>query len=203
MRHPDERQIALYAGGDGAGIRRLFVGYHVSHCPVCRESVEAYRRDRETLRQRMGQAPESLDWNRLAAEMTANIRVGLEAGECVPDVPRRSLPVVPAWRPVAAVAGLALLLIFGFYLNTPDEQRQSLVRGVARILKQAPAADNNGVALEATRNGIEVRENGAAMTMMNPGTAPAVVVVNTAGSLRARYVDDDTGQVTITNVYAQ
>ena len=60
-----------------------------------------------------------------------------------------------------------------------------------------------GVSLEATRNGIQLSENGSTLTMMHPGAAPALVVVSTRGALRARYVDDDTGQVTITNVYAQ
>ena len=47
------------------------------------------------------------------------------------------------------------------------------------------------------------RENGSALAIMNPGSAIPTVLVNTGGSLRARYVDSDTGQVTITHVYAQ
>ncbi len=202
MRHPDERQIALFAGGEAGWVERLGMARHVSGCPSCRDLVRQFRDDRERVRQAAAELPPGLDWNRLAAEMTANIRVGLEAGECV-DVPHRAHPRWMAWRPALAAAGLAALLVLGFYLNTPQEQRESLARGVTRILNHAPAAIESGVALEATRNGIEIQENGAAMTMMNPGSTPTVVVVNTGGSLRARYVDDDTGQVTITNVYAQ
>jgi anti-sigma factor RsiW len=202
MRHPDERKIALYACGDAGWMERVSVGSHIARCAACQEQVESYRRDQELLRRDAAQLPAGLEWNRLAAEMTANIRVGLEAGECVPAPPavKQRRPLV--WRPVLAGAGLALVLISGFYLNVPAEQRASLLRSAERIwMNPAPAEDV--VSLTATRNGIEVRENGSALTMMNPGATPTVVVMNTRGSLRARYVDSDTGQVTITNVYAQ
>jgi hypothetical protein len=41
------------------------------------------------------------------------------------------------------------------------------------------------------------------LTMTHPDAAPSVVSVSLQGSVRARYVDSDTGQVTVTNVYAQ
>ena len=47
--------------------------------------------------------PEGADWDRLAAEMTANIRVGLAAGECV--APRRKLDLSRSWKPAGLVAG--------------------------------------------------------------------------------------------------
>jgi hypothetical protein len=202
MRHPDERHIALYAGGDAGWVERVSIGWHVARCGSCARLVEAYRRDRQALRQEMAELPADLDWNRLAAEMTANIRVGLEAGECVSERTSRAIRLF--WRPAFAGAGLALVLLGAWYLNFPAQDRQTLGRGIARLWSAPPAtAVDAGVSLEATRAGIQVSENGSAMTVMNPGTQPPVVVVSTRGSLRARYVDDDTGQVTITNVYAQ
>lgn len=200
MRHPDERQIALYAGREAGWFERLSIGRHVAGCSSCRARAEAFRRDRDAIREEAAELPADLNWDRLAAEMTANIRVGLEAGECVSGTSSR--PRLPAWRPAFAAAALAMVLVSGWYLNTPAEQRTSLARGVQRIWKRTPVFEP-GISLEATRAGIQVSENGSAMTMMHPGSAPSVVVVSARGSLRARYVDDDTGQVTITNVYAQ
>ena len=202
MRHPDERHIALYAGGDAGWVERILTGWHVTHCGSCASLVEKYRRDRQALRHEMAELPADLDWNRLAAEMTANIRVGLEAGECVSERPSRASRI--SWRPAFAGAGLALVLLGAWYLNFPAQDRAMLGGGIARLWNgRQPTAVDAGVSLENTRAGIQVSENGSAMTLMNPGTQPAVVVVSTRGSLRARYVDDDTGQVTITNVYAQ
>lgn len=202
MRHPDERKLALYAGGDTGLFERLSIGRHVARCESCRARVEAYRVDRRLLRETVSDLPAGLDWNRLAAEMTANIRVGFEAGECVGEpAPRR--PATIAWRPAFAASALALVLLGGWYLNFPVEQRTSLARGVARLwTRQAPPVED-AVSLESTRSGIRVSQNGSAMMVMNPGAEQPVVVVSTTGALRARYVDDDTGQVTITNVYAQ
>jgi hypothetical protein len=206
MRHPDERQIALYAGGETGWFHRLPIARHVAHCPSCSELASRYRSDREAVRQEAQALPRDLNWDRLAAEMTANIRVGLAAGECVSSVRLKHHPI--AWRPALAAGGLALVLISGWYLNFPSEQRATLTRRIAQLWSR-PVAPNQeavslaGISLSATRNGIQVSENGSALTMMHPGTAPAVVIVNTRGSLRARYVDDDTGQVTITNVYSQ
>lgn len=203
MRHPDERRLALFACGDAGWMERVALGRHVAGCEQCRDKAEAFRRDRETVRHGAAELPPNLDWNRLAAEMTANIRVGLEAGECVsgPPVVRRTRHV--SWRPVFATAGLTAVVFSALYLNFPVEQRTNLARSFEKLWSTSAPVEEAGVALASTRNGIEVRENGSALTMVNPGDAPSVVVVNTAGSLRARYVDSDTGQVTITNVYAQ
>lgn len=201
--HPDDRKIVLYACGDAGWVERFATARHLRTCEACKRRAETFRRDRLSVREAAAELPEGLDWNRLAAEMTANIHVGLEAGECVSDV--RPLKARPAatWRPAFAAACLGVIVLGAAYLNFPEAQKASLARGVSKIWTQPAAVTDQGVALASTRNGIEVRENGAAFTMVNPGQSPTVVVVNTSGSLRARYVDDDTGQVTITNVYAQ
>ncbi len=68
--------------------------------------------------------PEDIDWNRLSAEITANIRVGLAAGECV--APRSRKPGALHWRPAAVVAGIVVVLAGGWWLNTPPAQTQEL-----------------------------------------------------------------------------
>lgn len=201
MRHPQEPRIALYAGGELGPLDRWSIGRHVARCNSCLGLAQAYAEDRAAIRREALTLPEHLDWDRLAAEMKANIHVGLAAGECVSGV-RDRRRLVP-WRPALIAGGLSAVLISGWFLNVPAESRASLARGIERLWNRPTAAADRGISLEATRNGIQVSERGSALTMMHAGANPAVVVVNTRGSLRARYVDDDTGQVTITNVYAQ
>ena len=64
MRHPDERQIALYAGGDARWIERLSIRRHLGRCRSCRELAETYRRDREIIRQEARELPPGLSWDR-------------------------------------------------------------------------------------------------------------------------------------------
>jgi hypothetical protein len=58
-----------------------------------------------------------------------------------------------------------------------------------------------GTQLKTTPDGIAVRAQGATLTILHP--ASAVVSVSGPSSMSARYVDEETGQVTITKVYAQ
>src|SRR5207253_2372773 len=76
-RHVAETDLALYAAGDLPFWQNTFVRLHVRQCDECRGFVEALRADREELRRSAGDLPANVDWDQLASEMTANIRVGL------------------------------------------------------------------------------------------------------------------------------
>src|ERR1700760_395318 len=103
-RHVAESELALFVSGDLGALRQSFVRLHVRGCEECRGRVEAYRLDRERLQEAVAELPPGLDWDRLAAEMAANIRVGLAAGECVAPRPRKRAAfrwVSAGWRPAA------------------------------------------------------------------------------------------------------
>jgi anti-sigma factor ChrR (cupin superfamily) len=74
MRHPDEFQLALFAGGDLGLWDRWQVGRHVSRCSTCESEVAALRASSEKVREALPDLPKDLNWNRLAEEMTGNIR---------------------------------------------------------------------------------------------------------------------------------
>jgi anti-sigma factor ChrR (cupin superfamily) len=78
-KHPSEANLALLAGGELRGWRRWNVARHVAGCAECRREVAEFSSVREEVRV-MAEMPE-VSWSSLAAEMRANIRVGLEAGE--------------------------------------------------------------------------------------------------------------------------
>jgi anti-sigma factor RsiW len=187
MRHPSESELALMAGGELGLFARLRVRRHLDRCAECRAANRAFAEDRLLVRDWAGELPVDLNWNRLAAEMKANIHVGVEADRCV-AVPARGF----AWgsRPVVALASAALTVVLGFWLNMPQPAPLSV-------------SDESGVMLEATRTGIELKQDNRSLTLLNPGSEQVAVSVNMQGVLRARYVDSETGHVTITNVYAQ
>jgi len=203
-RHIVESDLALYISGDLALWHGLAVRMHMKGCERCRRRVEVYRADRERVREIAAEMPEDVNWDRLGAEMTANIRVGLAAGECV--APRVRKPVPLGWRPAAAMAGLAVLLAGAWWLNMPATTTQSLGRA-ARALWQARGvgspAEERGMMVEATSSGIELRENGSILGVSQGAAQPVAISVSVQGSASARYVDKDTGQMTITSVYAQ
>jgi hypothetical protein len=63
--------------------------------------------------------------------------------------------------------------------------------------------EERGPVVEATSSGIELRENGSSLGVSQGAARPLAVSVSVQGSASARYVDSDTGQMTITSVYAQ
>ena len=118
-----ETDLALYAAGDLPFWRGALVWFHVRHCDGCRELVDALRADREELRRSADDMPVNVDWDQLAAEMKANIRVGLAAGECV--TPRERKAATISWRPAAIVAGLMVVLAGAWWLNIPRSRHGS------------------------------------------------------------------------------
>ena len=63
--------------------------------------------------------------------------------------------------------------------------------------------EERGPVIEASSEGIELRKGGGALGVSQDSGKLMTVSVSTQGSASAHYVDQDTGQVTITSVYAQ
>lgn len=187
MKHPSEGSLALFAGGELGLLARLRVRRHLSWCHVCREELDSLESSRAWLKEASSELPQGFNWNRMAGEMRANIHVGLAAGECVAS---------PGWHPLAfglraalTAAPVALVLLLGWWLQP------------AR-----PKLEPQGVVLEATSKGIELRDGAAVLSLQHPGEvkdSDVTYTVSVQGTLRARYVDSQTGQVTIHNVYTQ
>lgn len=210
MRHVKDTDLALYASGDLRLWQRLSVRLHLGKCQSCRDLVDEFRADARSLRDASAELPEGVNWARLSAEMSANIRVGLEAGECV--APRTqwksskvSIPV--AWRPLALSSAIAVILAVvlgaGWWLNMPAEETQALGRVLRSAWHGRTVSVESGPVIEATSDGIELRKDGGSLGVSQDKAKLMTVSVSTQGSASARYVDQDTGQVYITSVYDQ
>lgn len=201
--HPQAETLALFARGDLAWLERGDVTRHVRHCAECRHELEEFRAVVEELRRGasagLPTAIESAgEWSRIEREMTGNINVGVAAGRCIERVGIRRLH---GWRGPAVIAGLFVVFIAGWVLNMPH-------RDTAQILSAfhsawSGAQMRTGTIVQTTSKGIAVRTQGAMLTLLHPGASDVTVSVSGTASVGARYVDDETGQVTITNVYGQ
>ena len=208
--HPFDSELALHAAGDLSGWERFRTATHVRSCVDCRARVEAFRLDRKRLADAADDLPTGLNWDRLAAEMTANIHVGLAAGECVSSQSGRLLKPSAwgvfwndaRWKPVAAVAGLVIVFGMAWWLNLSGDTAALSKVWNRMATHDAPAIDH-GPVVAASSDGIEFRENGSAMGVSGGTMQPESVSVSFGDSASARYVDDATGQVTITTVYVQ
>ena len=189
MRHPSEATLALHAGGDLGWIARWRVERHLAQCDECRQELVAFESVR-AIAADLAEIPE-VPWNRLAAEMRANIRLGLAAGECVKsaDAPLRDSPLFTGARAVVAMASIAALLVTGLVLQRPGPTPMAVVEDRATV--------------QATADGIEMGDGAHAFRLKSGGAKRVLYMAGAEGSMRARSVDPDTGYVTINRVDAE
>jgi anti-sigma factor RsiW len=197
MKHPNEATLALHAGGDLGIMARWKVERHLAQCESCRRELAAFTNTRETITG-LAEIPE-LPWARLEAEMKANIRLGLSAGECV-----RGTAGAPSWfsrnwweagsmngvRAAVICAAMVILLAVGLFVQRPQPS-------VSQSAKD--------VVVENTANGIQISDGGQALGLTHTGAQSVIYSVSAQGNMGARYVDPKTGYVTINNLdlYAQ
>ena len=137
--------------------------------------------------------------------MTANIRVGLAAGECVTPARTQGRGDLLASRGhrggTGRVAGGSLVAEYPAHRYGSHWPRaaQHGDRRTGRVRLQ----EERGPVVGASSSGVELLENGGRMGIDQSGLEPVMFSVSTQGSASARYVDQDTGQVTITATYVQ
>ena len=212
MKHPSEIQLALLAGGDLSRWERWRIARHLGRCTQCRRELDALQDAGAQLRELAAETPElpnNLSWNRLAQEMTGNIRVGLAAGEAIAQFDRPA-PRKPRLGLHAAlvVLGATLIFMIAFWASLPSQQADHLMASLKRIraerigmmIHSASAIPDEPI-VEASSAGIVLKENGGTLSLVHPGSDGATVTVSTEGSAGVRFVDNDTGQVTTTKVY--
>lgn len=200
--HPDDRLLALYSSGDLPLGKRFGVRRHVSNCAHCDDQVKQFKSAAGLLRQEAKEDPFTglagiANWSALEREMVGNIKVGLDAARCIDKVGRGRLT---GWRVAISTGVLSIILTVGWVMNVPSEQRVHLVNSLQRLTGKYPAYPG-GTVVQTTPHGIAVRSQGATLTLLSPSSA--TVSFSGASAVGARYIDDETGQITITNVYGQ
>lgn len=184
MKHPSEANLALFAGGELGAFRRWSIARHVADCMECRQDLSEFSALRDEAAE-LSELPE-VSWGTLTAEIKANIRLGLEAGECVTQ--RSSPRIVFSPRVLAACISLAALLVVSLFLERPAPR-------AAEIASTEPVLETSG-------SGIQVTEGDQAMMLLNT-RGRDVNYQATGSTMRARFVDAETGYVTVNNVYVQ
>jgi hypothetical protein len=183
MRHPNQATLALRAGGDLGPIRNWWTARHLARCAECREEVSSYEEMRELLPE-LAELPD-ISWNRMAAEIKANVRLGLEAGECVREaempLDRASLT---GWRAAVAFASVVVLVCSCLVLERPAPR----------------TAHTTQTAVESTDDGIQYQGGDRMLGLMNGGAQKAVYTLDAQGSMGARYIDPETGSITVNTV---
>jgi hypothetical protein len=203
--HPSLETLALYSAGDLPLLARLRIKRHVARCEGCEEQVLLFRSasgemKREAGAQTLTGFEAIAHWPELEREMLGNIAVGLDAALCIENVGRKRT----FFYRFAMAAGLAVLFAAGWMTHIPREETNRLLtslRGAAGGVIGLNKPQPMGTVLRSTPGGIAVRTQGGTLTILHPNSA--VISLSGRSGVSARYIDEDTGQVTITKVYGQ
>src|SRR5450759_1804549 len=121
MKHPAPEVLALYARGDLDMWAMVRAGAHVHRCEQCAGEVQAIRQALALLKADGLELPGGLDWDEMAAEMRANIRLGLTAGAIVAETstPIRMSRDAWPWQLGVVMASMALVAVVSWMLPSP------------------------------------------------------------------------------------
>ncbi len=200
--HPSSELLALFVSADLPLLERWKIRRHLSRCEHCERQHSIFRASTVELKRQA--ATETLtgfeaiaDWSRLEREMEGNIVVGLDASRCI-DKKRAPRGLILKF---SAAGGMALLFVLGWVTHVPSEQSGRLYTALRSAFSSHHVRDYQGPILRSLPDGIVVGSPESSLTILHPPSA--VVSASGAAGVEARYVDDETGQVTITDVYGQ
>jgi anti-sigma factor RsiW len=197
MHHPNETDLALYAGNDLGRLARVRVDWHLRSCGKCQQDVTEFSSMRaEAIR---SAAEPEVNWDRLAAEMKANIRLGLEAGECIgPAASRSRMPSPWSWAALATAALIGIVAGGEIWINHPGS-----LNTASNPPAKTTAASLQEVVLEVKNSGIQMRDGDSVTSEVSNSNDRGAVVysVNAQGGVGASYVDPDTGTATVNNIF--
>lgn len=200
--HPEIRTLALYASGDLRGLAAWRMDWHIRRCRQCGNEVTAFREanaelKRSAERQAVAAIGSLTNWNRLEREMAGNIAVGVAASRCIDRSVHKRVLIS---RGILAGLAAAVLCLAVWIVYFPMQNGQDLVASAGNASGNGtPAGRSTDTIIETTPEGITVQTPRARLTILHPSSA--VISLARGPGVSARYIDEETGQVTITTVY--
>jgi hypothetical protein len=145
MTHPKEQDLALFATGDTGFVQKFQLTRHVRDCTDCSQAVEEYR----TLTSALSEPDLDIaNWDSLAAEMKANIRLGLEAGACVqPRSFARATGALAFLNPRLAVAAASVMVLLAAGLLLKQSQPVPKPSSTVIASQESVKVDTEGVTI--------------------------------------------------------
>lgn len=199
MKHFTESTLALASRGDVPFLTRVWVKAHALTCEKCRQRLDAYKADRARVQQAVNdfELPRAIRWDELEAEMFGNIHLAREVNEIGWSMKPAAAPEAWfSWRAAAAVTALSLTVITGWMLGGPGAKLQDSA-------KAAEVLNGSTVLLRGDSTGIGlVKGDNNSLILRNTAAPSGRFEVGLDGSMRASKVDESSGQVTVSQVYA-
>jgi hypothetical protein len=190
MRHPSLEDLASFAGGEVSWLRKHLVSRHLSRCPGCEAKVLEFQYDKASL---WDAKPDISDfeWMELEEQIRANVLVGLAAGAVVRPEPVHDVRL--GWRGAWAVGAVCILVVSGWLMRDPRQMGST-------ILQALKGNSGNPAILATEGDAVGWTSNGNRILLVKPENSSAVLTVSGASAVQSSYVDEESNQITITQV---
>jgi len=183
-KHPSEAALALHAGGDLSPIARWRIERHLRQCEPCQDEILAFQDVRRMVAD-LSAMPD-VPWARLSAEMQANIRLGLAAGECVRENPGESgSRWFSGFRMAVAAATVTILVGASLLIERPAQR--------------VAGPDNQAVA-QATMDGVQVSAGSESMDLKHGSIHNVSYSASAQGAVGDTYFDPVTHDYMVNGV---
>ncbi len=196
MRHFSEHEAALASSGDLPLMLKLQSHAHCLVCPDCRARVDSFRSDRSRVDVAVDsfELPRAIKWDQLEAEMLGNIRLGLDVDAVHQGSVQKTEARYIPWRAAVAILAMTVIVMTGWFLTGPGS------RPTASAVAQVRSG---GLLLRGDENGVGVENRGRGMILRNVASRSNRIEVGLEGSVRSSVVDQDSGQVTVSQIYVE
>ncbi len=198
--HLSAREAALASSGDLPVVGRLLTRAHCILCVECAANVAAYKEDHARVRAIVPdfELPRAMNWNALEREMFANIRLGADINEIGESYESVQASPHLSWRAAIAIGAMVATVMTGWFLAGP--------RGNSYMQMNQPPAPiaqvrSGSMLLKGDQGGVGVESRGSGFILRGPASQPSRVEVSLEGSVRRSSVDNESGQITVSQIY--
>lgn len=199
LTHITPAQAALLASGDLPAAEQAALRSHVLFCKSCRAELASFRQTLRRLESTRGymELPKAFDWNELESSMAANIRLGFEVESVTPreSVPEAEPGIILSFRAVAALAALAVIFGVSWLLSS-----QTTYPYFGPTSASLAEVESGGLTVTGRSEGIEVSHQGRALLLRASTMDNSNIEVGLEGSVRSSSVDEESGQITVSQV---
>lgn len=209
MNHLTGQEAALAADGDLPMLEQMRSRAHCLVCAKCRTRVAQFKQDGVRVRAIVPdfELPRAIKWTELENEMFANIRLGMDVSAIRHDFGREvdaigneeSQPRL-GWRASIAIGAVCATVMTGWFLAGPRGNPYMQMAQPEAAIAQVRSGE---LLLKGDQAGVGVESRGSGLILRSSASQPSRVEVGLEGSVRRSAVDNESGQITVSQIYVE
>ena len=198
--HLSNPEAALASSGDLSVLARMRARAHCLVCADCAARLASFKQDSARIRAIVPdfELPRAMKWQELEDEMFGNIRLGADVNAIHSNLDRQTAEPRLSWRAAIAIGAIVATVMTGWFLAGPRGNSYMQLNQPVMPIAQVRSGT---MLLKADNAGVGVESRGSGMILRSSSSQPSRVEVSLEGSVRRSSVDNESGQITVSQIY--